>query len=165
MLFEKGASLDVKDDQMMTLLHIAASCGHQTTARVLLENGVDVDPKDNAGNTPPNLAAQNCQDEMMAPLLEHGANITSVAEQIQPLHIPLQRGWTPTAKLLLNMGTNINYRNPNTGYTALHLVAWRNRVGLLDEGNEEMNKACRSPAQATNDAPKPLIECHNIHLK
>lgn len=126
-LLEKNASLAVKDDRGRTPLHIAACCGREAIVGLFLESGAYIDPEDNFGRTPLYLAAENNQDAMMVLLLlKHGANINHVGgrDDASPLQLAVSRGLYSTAKLLLKVGANVNYRNPSTGYTALHLVTW-----------------------------------------
>lgn len=133
-LLEKNASLAAKDDRGRTPLHIAACCGREAIVSLLLESGANIDPEDNFGRTPLYLAAENNQDVMMVLLLlKHGANINHVGgrDDASLLQLAVARGLYSTAKLLLKVGANVNYRNPSTGYTALHMVTWSTRSNRL----------------------------------
>lgn len=134
-LLENNASLAVKDDRGRTPLHIAACCGREAIVSLLLESGANIDPEDNFGRTPLYLAAENNQDAMMVLLLlKHGANIDHIGgrDDASPLQLSVTRGLYSTAKLLLKVGANVNYRNPSTGYTALHMVTWSTHSTKLD---------------------------------
>lgn len=134
-LLEKGASVAVVDDRGRTPLHIAACYGHEATVRLLLGSGAYIDPEDGFGRTPLYLAAENNEDAVMVLLLlKHGADIDHVGikDDASPLQLAVTQGLYSTTKLLLKMGANVNYRNPSTGYTALHVVTWRTHSPKLD---------------------------------
>ncbi|PKK48533.1 hypothetical protein CI102_7934, partial [Trichoderma harzianum] len=55
----------------------AASQGHESMVRLLLDNGADVMASDNAGRTALSLAASNGHEAVVKLLLENGADITA----------------------------------------------------------------------------------------
>jgi ankyrin repeat protein len=59
LLLEKGADLNAKTHYGQTVLHLAATNGHETVARLLLEKGVDVNEKTDGGKTALRMAAEN----------------------------------------------------------------------------------------------------------
>lgn len=142
-LLENGASLSVRDDRGRTPLHIAACYGHETTVSLLLKSGASIDPEDGFGRTPLYLAAENNEDvSMVLLLLKHGANIDHVGmrDDTSPLQLAVAQGLYSTTKLLLKMGADVNYRNPSTGYTALHLVTWRTHSSKLGPTSKSITR-------------------------
>lgn len=62
-LIEKNYDLSATDNQGMTALHIAAIHDFSDMAKLLLDNGAEIDPIDAWGNTPLWRAAMNSRDE------------------------------------------------------------------------------------------------------
>ena len=64
----------VIDDNGNTLLHYAACRGLYDAVELLIENGADINARNNDGNTPLNLAILNKQENIVEELLKNGAN-------------------------------------------------------------------------------------------
>ena len=62
--------VNVGDYDRRTPLHLAASAGHLSIVQYLVENGVDINPRDRWGSTPLNDAKDSAIVEY---LLAHGA--------------------------------------------------------------------------------------------
>jgi len=58
-----------------TLLAWAAENGHETTVRILLETGADIESKDSKSNTPLSWAARKGHKATVRLLLKNGADI------------------------------------------------------------------------------------------
>ncbi len=58
-------------------LHMAARCGHVTTAEVLLRAGVSRDARTKVDRTPLHMAAQEGHNNIVLLLLGHGADINA----------------------------------------------------------------------------------------
>jgi ankyrin repeat protein len=75
LLLNRGADIDDQDDYFKrTALICAAICGHAEFARMLLERGAMIDPRDVLGRTPLHCAAANRRTEVVRLLLERGAD-------------------------------------------------------------------------------------------
>lgn len=68
-----------------TGLHWAASLGLAEMARLLIDNGADLDIRNNDGNTPLHWAAGEGRKELVVILIAHGADINARSKS----------GWTP----------------------------------------------------------------------
>jgi len=75
--FEEGASLESRDDQGRTAMHIAAERGYSRTIELLVELGAKIDAQDHNLETPLHRAARQSHGaETSALLILHGADIT-----------------------------------------------------------------------------------------
>lgn len=59
----------------MSPLHWAAARGHKDVVELLVANKIDINAKDNDGETPLNLAGKQGQLEVVQWLREHGGHI------------------------------------------------------------------------------------------
>ena len=75
-------------------------------------------PED-GGVTPLHLAAENCHTNVVALLLEKGADVNIMADdKATPLHLAAQQGCADAVAILLAKGADINARD-NQGRTSL----------------------------------------------
>ncbi|MBC8217089.1 MAG: ankyrin repeat domain-containing protein, partial [Planctomycetes bacterium] len=143
-----GAKLNVKDNESLTELHIAVSEGNRDLARFLVskgatalelhlavclgdlarvkslvEEGVDVDTKDESGWTPLYWAASTAEEEVAEFLIGKGAGIDVRANNnCTPLHQAAFVGAAQLASLLISKGADSNARDEGNG-TPLHSAA------------------------------------------
>ncbi|KAM9319999.1 unconventional myosin-XVI [Gastrophryne carolinensis] len=73
-LLASGGSLNEKNDDGVTLIHIACACGFKEVACLLLENNADPNSQDNKYWTPLHLAAKYGQTNLVKLLLAYQAN-------------------------------------------------------------------------------------------
>jgi ankyrin repeat protein len=75
-LLALGFAPDLPDHQGFTPLHLAAQEWHEDAARVLLDGGANVDPKNKFGNTPLFVAVFNSKGrgELISLLRDRGAD-------------------------------------------------------------------------------------------
>jgi len=138
LLLNKGANVDVKDNDGRTPLLWAAENRHEAVVRLLLDKGASVDAKDNNSRTPLLWAAENGYEAIMRLLLDKGANIDAKDNNGRtPLLWADRNGHEAIMRLLLDKGANIDAKD-NNGWTPL-LWAFQNgheaivRL-LLDKG-------------------------------
>jgi ankyrin repeat protein/CHAT domain-containing protein len=72
-LAQRGASIHLRDESELTLLHQAVIHQKHQLTSFLLSEGLDVDAKDVGGNTPLHLAATSSNPELVSLLLQYGA--------------------------------------------------------------------------------------------
>lgn len=131
LLMKKGANLEGKDKFGNTSLHYTAKNGYKKIIAILIAQNVDVNAKNNAGETPLDIAA----DKETADFLiknngkygtfigaVSGGNIGAIKEFVDAgtnVNKKIQHGWTPmheaavfgytdVARLLIKKGANIN---------------------------------------------------------
>uniref|UniRef100_A0A8C5GII5 Myosin motor domain-containing protein n=1 Tax=Gouania willdenowi TaxID=441366 RepID=A0A8C5GII5_GOUWI len=98
-LVATGESLDLPNDDGVTLLHIACVGGYREVVSVLLENGADPHPADNNYWTPLHLASKYGQTSIVSHLLRTGANPTLLnCNQDKPSDIAFSK---PISDMLL----------------------------------------------------------------
>ena len=79
LLIAKGASVNAKDDDGKTALHVAANWGKTDLMRLLIAKGADVNAKDNACWTPMHWAAFEAEGDTLALLLAAGADCSAAS--------------------------------------------------------------------------------------
>ena len=103
-LLDGGVPIDTKDDEGMSLLHLAAQGGHVTTMRLLIRRGCDVDSVDSRGFTPLHCALHvvSGKTEAVRELIKFGAAKSVVAGRYgTPLHQAVSLGHMETVEALL----------------------------------------------------------------
>lgn len=153
----RGYSVDRKDDEGQTVLHLVAqywvedraqgvpelrtidSIDHAfyqplnyanslAIARFFLENEAEVDPSDRLGRTPLYIAVQYDNIEMVSLLLHHKANVnTKDEDDWTPLYVA---GSQQSAELLLANGALVNATD-KSGRTPLHSAVGSDRLTLI----------------------------------
>jgi ankyrin repeat protein len=114
-----------------TLLHQAAEKGDVEEARALLEQGVDINARNEYRQTPLHLAVINKQREVFELLLEKGAEVnTRNLDGNTPLHAAVTRDHA-LSEALIDAGANV--RTPDEfGFKPLHLALLANKFETAD---------------------------------
>ncbi|MFN7097735.1 MAG: ankyrin repeat domain-containing protein, partial [Gammaproteobacteria bacterium] len=127
-LLEKGASIQVKDDDDCTPLLIAALFGKTETLICLLKYGALITEKDDEENTPLLLAAMGGFIETIETILTNGALITekNIGGNTALLEAAYH-GQTEAVSFLLKKGAAITEKD-NHGTTILHAASYNNHA-------------------------------------
>ena len=114
-----------------TLLHQAAEKGDVEEARRLIEQGVDINARNEYRQTPLHLAVINEKREVFELLLEKGADVNARNfDGDTPLHSAVTREHALT-KALIDAGANV--RTPGEfGFKPLHLAVLANKFETAD---------------------------------
>jgi hypothetical protein len=123
----RNINVNVKDDEFgETPLDNAALNGHIEIARLLLQNGAEVNVRNNYGNTPLHYAAENGHVDILHLLVENGANLEAQSNYGErALHYAARYGNLPfIQELISRYHVDINARM-NNGETALMLARAR----------------------------------------
>lgn len=127
-LLAKGGDMDVhKGPYERTALHEAASGnpGSDMIARILIDNGANVDGLGGNGMTPLHHAALDGAEAVAKVLLEKGCNVNfrrTIKDRSTPLIYAARSGNEEMVKMLLDAGADISIRNSRQ-ITALHSAA------------------------------------------
>jgi len=132
------------DKESESSIHRAAWEGNTKAIKQHLENGRDVDAKDDLyGDTPLLWAAGFGHKKIVEMLINEGANVNAKAEQgWTPLHYATGANDRETAELLIANGADLNSKNSNDQITPLHWAAWRGHkevAGLLIAKGADVN--------------------------
>lgn len=114
-LIEKGADVNIKstNDVKYTVLHIAAKRNNVDAIKLLINNGAEVDSKDDYDRTPLYYAIDYSSDiDVIKFLIDKGADVNvKIFNNNMPLHIAAQRNNVEAVKLLISKGADINAKN------------------------------------------------------
>ena len=135
---KEPGSIDAKNNEGETSLHIAAKKGNLGTIKTLITRCADKDAKNNNGDTPFMLAAKHSHMKAANTLLEAGAKITDLTGiDLTPLVIDAVVGNHPKAlNALLSAGVSaeVTYNNQPLLYTAVKFGHVEVVKILVDEG-------------------------------
>ena len=133
-LLDNGAKPDIKDLDGMSPLSVCARNGfniHLDIMKLLMIAGVDVNQKDNSGDSPIHYAASGKNIDIIKLLLNKNANINEKNNKgYSPLHIATMMGNLDYVNILLDAGANINSTN-NRGGSPLSLAAFNNNIDIV----------------------------------
>ena len=101
--------------------------------RIALDEGwLDVESKNESGDTPFHYAAEfNTDPLVISLLLDHGAQINALGWSQTPLHLAAMENVLPVVAVLLDRGADIMARSKDSGYTPLHFAAGNEDVRIL----------------------------------
>ena len=141
----------------LTPLMAASQFGYIAIVRLLLEKGADVGyVSPMTGETALHLATRSGHTVVLRELIHHGANVHVQGKKGSgqtALLMAAEYGYVDTAKLLLEKGSSVNFRD-ESGYTALH---WAAR-----EGHLEMVRLLLKRGAAVN--PQDRKSCTPLYL-
>ncbi len=119
----------------MSSIQLALRAQDFDEAKRLIVKGIDINSKDNEGDTPLHLAAAIGQLEIVELLIENGAMVDfqdgcDIMGRT-PLHRAVSQGHINVARLLIKAGADINAKQWD-GYTALNLAKVTNNTELVN---------------------------------
>jgi len=116
--------VNTNDQYDSTPLHEACAEGHLESVRVLLDNGADIDNKNEDEQTPFHLAAAAGHIDVVELLLERDQNaiFDKDEDDNSALHLASNERRSKMVELLLRQGASVQQRN-NRGWTALDSAA------------------------------------------
>jgi pectate lyase len=124
-----------KHGATISSIHTAAVVGDLARVRAFLENGIDINVKDNQGNTPLHLAAQGGHREVVEFLLSKDSDVntrrTGYPAGDTPLHTAVRAGNIDIVELLLRNGADTDVKN-ESGQTPLDIALSRNRKDIIE---------------------------------
>jgi hypothetical protein len=129
----RNINVNVKEDLYgSTPLHYAAANGYVEITRLLLQNGAEVNAKNNYGHTPLHWAAIHGQVDILHLLVENGANLEAQNNYGgRALHYAARYGHLPfIQELISRYYVDINARS-NNGETALMLARALNHPPVI----------------------------------
>jgi|GEM_PF-5323299 len=114
-----------------TLLHFAANFGDTNVTKLLLEEGANIDIKDQNKNTPLHLAASNGHTDIVKLLMEKEPDLSVVnKEGNTSLHLAASNGHTDIVKLLVGKGSDLSAVNKDGG-TPLQIAFYNNHTEIV----------------------------------
>ena len=136
-LLDKGATINVGNNESVTPLHAACKEGHIDVVKELLKPGRgDVKlmfaARDHTGNTPIHCAVKAGVFEIVEVLLSLGAdpNVKNT-DGIHPTHVAAARGYADIAKVLLKYKNEVKDARDGARRTPLHHAAIHNQVSII----------------------------------
>ena len=115
-----GADANQKNKQGWTPLHFCAVRGKTECARVLIENGAEIDPLTGTQKTPLHFAAERNFLPLVKLLVESGANLSACDnEGWSPLHYAAEKDRIEIATYLIQKGAVVDLVSTRGG-TPLH---------------------------------------------
>ena len=121
----------------------------------LIDNGIDVNLKDDNGCSLLHIAAGNETDEMIKILLANNSAVNVVGVNGEtPLIVACKRNKINNVRALIEHGADVNFRLETTGSTALHFAAKFADEELIKFLLNHMNISVNA---SDNDSQTPLI--------
>jgi ankyrin repeat protein len=108
---QKGANVNIRDNNGCTPITVAVGGGHLSTVKLLIENGADVNAPCNSGANPLFIAADRGQGNILRLLLDNGADVNRTDSMGgSALMHAINRGHTDIVRDLLEKGAEVNLR-------------------------------------------------------
>ncbi len=129
-LWSRPGSVNAKDEEGMTPLHLAVGRSRAEMVKILLKAGAEVNAKDKQGYTPMHWVVGRGQPKVAKILLAAGAEVNAKDWRgWTPLHYAAHEGRTEVLKILLKAGVKVNAKDKD-GKTPLDRV-WIDEVEVF----------------------------------
>ena len=141
-----GADPNETDVKGRTPLLLAASLGHPTLVRLLIEGGASVHvTMPRTGASAVWIAAQEGHDSVIRVLAENSASVTMANyKSVTPVYIAAQKGHGDVIRTLASFDANVNTPASQTGCTPLYVASQcghTDAVDALAEAGANVNEA------------------------
>ena len=137
-----------QSQELESILLEAASAGNTDMVRSFLENGANIEIKNDVGATPLIFASAKGQKEVVALLLDKGANVNAkTTTGITPLMAAASGGYPEIVKLLLAKGADVSARDQQ-GRTAF---------SMAEAAGESQVADLLKPAQKSSAQEQPRV--------
>ncbi|CAL1527636.1 unnamed protein product [Lymnaea stagnalis] len=128
LLLEFGANVNACDSEMWTPLHAAATCGHVTLCKHLIDRGAELLSVNADGNMPYDI----CEDEVTLDYIEtEMAKRGITQEQIDNTRLTTERQMLNDLKELSESGGDLEVRDA-MGATMLHIASANGYLDVVD---------------------------------
>lgn len=155
-LLDRSASLDARDKNGLTPLHLAASNGHLQAVRILWSKGIDLDLEDKHNKTPLHLAATQGHLDIVIFLLTKGAWSEAYDSQgTHPLHCAARNGNVDIVDALIQAGAEINPVN-NLGLNPAAEAALGGHLECFKRLSTQQQQHQQGSATENNNTTSPL---------
>jgi len=113
-------------------LHVAAERNDVIQIRSLLNEGIDIDTRNNNGETPLHVAARKGHLKVVELLLTKGAELDARNKySMTPTHRAAYAGHVEVVKLLLSKGADVNAKG-NNAITPLYFAAQQGNIDIAE---------------------------------
>ncbi|GFO46756.1 protein phosphatase 1 regulatory subunit 16a, partial [Plakobranchus ocellatus] len=128
LLLEYGANVNACDSEMWTPLHAAATCGHVTLCKHLIDRGAHLLAVNADGNMPYDI----CEDEVTLDYIETEMARNGITqEQIDDTRLTTERQMLSDLKDLASGGGDLEIRD-HQGASMLHIAAANGYIDVAD---------------------------------
>ncbi|XP_060939291.1 tonsoku-like protein [Limanda limanda] len=145
----KAGRWNKRNEKGETSLHRASIDGNLKQVQYLVEQGHPVNPRDYCGWTPLHEACNHGHHDIVAVLLDRGANINDpggpLCEGVTPLHDALACGNLQVARLLVTRGASVTQRNSKGNAAMDTLRHWQRTY------SRELDKETKQECVATEN--------------